>query len=189
MNFECQLKIYESLCFGRTCFIINMHVVKDWKISFITSERIILLSKNKNRILYAKTTLLWPVFLYMANEVPIFGHKVVLFHQTAVVEKYHSWDTCDFSVKSQPCQSSVAFWSTFQSPVKSQPCQNLVKTNFCQTPIKTNFCQNPVKTNFCQTPVETNFWQSPVKTNFCQSPVKTDFCQSPVKTDFCQVNV
>ncbi len=33
-KFECQLKIYESLYFGRTCFIIDLHVDKDWKISF-----------------------------------------------------------------------------------------------------------------------------------------------------------
>ncbi len=72
-NFECQLKIYESLYLGRICFIINVHVVKDWKISFITSERTIPLPKNKNRISYTKTTLLWPVFLSMANEVPIFN--------------------------------------------------------------------------------------------------------------------
>ncbi len=38
------------------------------------SERIIPLPKNKNRISYAKTTLLWPVFLSTANEVPMFGH-------------------------------------------------------------------------------------------------------------------
>ncbi len=68
-NFECQLKVYESLYCGRTCFIINVHVVKDWKISFITSKRTIPLLKNKNKIPYAKTTLLWPVFLSMANEV------------------------------------------------------------------------------------------------------------------------
>ncbi len=73
-NFDYQLKIYESLYFGRTCFIINVHVVKAWKISFITSEQTILLMRNKNRISYAKTNLLWPVFLPMANEVPIFGH-------------------------------------------------------------------------------------------------------------------
>ncbi len=47
---------------------------KYWKISFITSKQTIPLPKNKNRILYAKTTPLWPVFLSMANEVPIFGH-------------------------------------------------------------------------------------------------------------------
>ncbi len=73
-NFECQLKIYESLYFGRTSFIINVHVVKDWIISFITSERTIPLPKNKNRISSAQTTLLWPVFVSMANKVPIFGH-------------------------------------------------------------------------------------------------------------------
>ncbi len=54
-NFECQLKIYESLYFGRTWFKINVHVFKDWKISFITSERTISLPKNKNRISFAKT--------------------------------------------------------------------------------------------------------------------------------------
>ncbi len=37
-NFKCQLKTYESMHFGRTCFIINVHVVKDWKITFIISE-------------------------------------------------------------------------------------------------------------------------------------------------------
>ncbi len=55
------------------CFIINVHAVKDWKISFITSEGTIPLLKNKSRISYAKTTLLWSVFLSMANEVAIFG--------------------------------------------------------------------------------------------------------------------
>ncbi len=45
-NFECQLKIYESLYFSRTYFIINVHVVKDWKISFIASERTIPLPKK-----------------------------------------------------------------------------------------------------------------------------------------------
>ncbi len=30
--------------------------------------------KNKNRISYAKNTLLWPIFLFTANEVPIFGY-------------------------------------------------------------------------------------------------------------------
>ncbi len=42
-NFECQLKAYESPYFSR-----NVHVIKDWKISFVTSKRKILLSKNKN---------------------------------------------------------------------------------------------------------------------------------------------
>ncbi len=72
---------HESLSnHGRVAFRItsvnwaNLHVVKDWKISFITSERTIPLPKNKNRISYAKTTLLWPVFLSMANQVLIFGH-------------------------------------------------------------------------------------------------------------------
>ncbi len=47
-NFGCPLKIYESLYFGRTCFIINVHaVVKDWKISFITYEQTIPLRKTK----------------------------------------------------------------------------------------------------------------------------------------------
>ncbi len=73
-NFECQLKLHESLYFGRTCFIINAHVIKDWKIPFVTSEQTIPLPKNKNRISYVKTTPLWPVFLSMANEVSILGH-------------------------------------------------------------------------------------------------------------------
>ncbi len=72
-NFESQLKVCDSLYFGRTCFIINVHVIKVWIISFITSERTIPLPKNKSRISHAKTTL-WPVFLSTANEVPIFGH-------------------------------------------------------------------------------------------------------------------
>ncbi len=60
--------------------------------ALVTSKGTIPLPKNKNRISDAKTTtLLWPVFLSMANnEVPIFGHIGSLWAKcTRFLKKNH----------------------------------------------------------------------------------------------------